>query len=74
MSPYGNFNLARQEFKKAALKALSELRKEMGNHLRVNIKLTIKLFDALISPMRVKYRGLIAMDNWKRIQQNSGSK
>ena len=23
MSPYGNFNLARQEFKKAALKALS---------------------------------------------------
>ena len=39
MSPYGNFNLARQEFKKAALKALyHELRKEMGNHLKLNMK------------------------------------
>ena len=63
MSPYGNFNLAWQEFKKSALKALYKLRKEMGNHLRVNIKLTIKLFDALISPIGVKYGGLIAMEN-----------
>ena len=64
MSPYGKFNLARQEFKKAALKTLyHELRKEMGNHLKVNIKWTIKLFDALISPMRVKYGWMIAMDN-----------
>ena len=39
MSPYGNFNLVRQEFKKAALKTLyHELRQEMGNHLKVNIK------------------------------------
>ena len=51
MSPYGNFNLARQELKKVALKALYKLRKEMGNHFRENIKLTIKLFDALISPI-----------------------
>ena len=51
MSPFGNFNLARQELKKVALKALYKLRKEMGNHFRENIKLTMKLFDALISPL-----------------------
>ena len=51
MSPFGNFNLARQELKKVALKALYKLRKEMGNHFRENIKLTMKLFDALISPI-----------------------
>ena len=51
MSPFGNFNLARQELKKVALKALYKLRKEMGNNFRENIKLTMKLFDALISPI-----------------------
>ena len=49
MSPFGNFNLARQELKKVVLKALYT--KEMGNHFRENIKLTMKLFDALISPI-----------------------
>ena len=66
MSPYGNFNLVRQELKKIALKALYKLRKQMGKHFRENIKLTMKLFDALISPilfMQVKYAGLIAIDN-----------
>ena len=51
MSPYGNFNLARQELKKIALKALYKLRKDMGKYFRGNIKLTMKLFDALISPI-----------------------
>ena len=51
MSPFGNFNLARRELKKVALKALFKLRKEMGDHLRENKKLTMKLFDALISPI-----------------------
>ena len=51
MSPYGNLNLARQELKKVALKALYKLRKEMGNHFGENVKLTMKLFDALISPI-----------------------
>ena len=51
MSPFGNFNLARQELKKVALKALYKLRKEKGNHFRENIKLTMKLFDAQISPV-----------------------
>ena len=51
MSPFGDFNLARQELKKVALRALYKLRKEMGNHFRENIKLTMKLFDALISPI-----------------------
>ena len=44
----------------------------MGNHFRENIKLTMKLFDALISPILFYARevwGLIAMDK-KRIQQN----
>ena len=34
MSPYGNFNVARQELKKIALKALYKLRKEMGKYFR----------------------------------------
>ena len=51
LCPYGNFTLARQELKKASLKALFKLRKEMGNHFGENIKLTIKLFDTLISPI-----------------------
>ena len=51
MSPFGNFNLARQELKKVALKALYKLRKEMRNHFRENIKFTMTLFDALISPI-----------------------
>ena len=33
MSPFGNFNLARQKLKKVALKALYKLRKEMGEEL-----------------------------------------
>ena len=53
--------------KKVALKALYKLQKEMRNHFRENIKLTKKLFDALIylpySFTRVKCGGLIAMDN-----------
>ena len=49
VSPYGNFNLTRQELKKVALKALYKLRKEKGNHFRENIKLPMMLFDALIS-------------------------
>ena len=51
MSPYGNFNLSRQELKKVALKALYKLWKDMENHFRENIKLTMKLFDALMSPI-----------------------
>ena len=51
MSPFGNFNFARQELKKVALKARYKLRKEMGNHFRENIKLAMKLFETLISPI-----------------------
>ena len=50
LNPYGNFSLAREELKKVGLKALYKLRKEMGDNFRENIMLTIKLFDALISP------------------------
>ena len=35
MSPFGKLNLARQELKKVALKALHKLRKELGNHFRL---------------------------------------
>ena len=51
LNPYGNFSLAREELKKLGLKALYKLRKEMGDNFRENIMLTIKLFDALISPI-----------------------
>ena len=51
LNPYGNFSLAREELKKVGLKALYELRKEMGDNFRENIMLTIKLFDVLISPI-----------------------
>ena len=52
LSPYRNFNLATRELKKFASKALHELTKEMGGHLRDNVNLKIKLFDTLnISPI-----------------------
>ena len=51
LNPYGNFSLAREELKKVGLKALYKLRREMGDNFRENIMLTIKLFDALISPI-----------------------
>ena len=66
MSTFGDFNLARQELKKVALKALYKLRKEMGNNFRENIKVRMKLFDALISPILFyasKGGGLIAKGN-----------
>ena len=74
MSPFGNFNLARQELKKVALKALCKLRKEMGNqHFREYIKLTMKLFDAVISLILFytnEVWGIDCNDNWTRIQRN----
>ena len=48
---HGNFTRARLELKKTALKALFKLRKEMGNHFRTDIKLTLRLFDTLIKPI-----------------------
>ena len=51
LNPYGNFSLAREELKKVGLKALCKLRKKMADNFRENIMLTIKLFDALISPI-----------------------
>ena len=62
MSPYGNFNVARQELKKIALKALYKLRKEMGKYFRENIKLTMKLFGALISPIPFYASGVWVID------------
>ena len=57
--PYGNFTLAGQELKKASLKALFKLRREVGNHFSENIKLTIKRFDALISPITMYSSGAL---------------
>ena len=51
LNTYGNFRLARKELKKVGLKAPYKLRKEMGDNFRENIMLTIKRFDALISPI-----------------------
>ena len=51
LSAYGTFTLAKQELKKVALKALYKLRKDMGQSFRKDPKLTIKLFDTLVSPI-----------------------
>ena len=42
---------AKQEIKKVALKALYKLRKEMGDHFRDDVQLTMKIFDTVISPI-----------------------
>jgi len=48
LCPYGSFTLARQELTKA-----SHFSKNIRNHFSKNIKLTTKLFDALLSPIRM---------------------
>ena len=59
-STYGNFTYAKQEIKKVALKALYKLRKEMGDHFRDDVQLTMKIFDTVITPTlsHVRKRGL----------------
>ena len=52
MNPCGKFTLARQELKKVALKADSiNYEKRWETTFKENIKLTMKLFVALISPI-----------------------
>ena len=66
---YGNFSLAREELKKVGFKALYKLRKEMGDNLRENIMLTIKLFHALISLIllyRSEIRGVDCNDETEK--------
>ena len=41
---YGTFTYAKQEIKKVALKALYKLRKEMGDHFRDDVQLTMNVF------------------------------
>ena len=48
-STYGNFTYAKEEIKKVALKALYKLRKEIGDHFRDDVQLTIKIFGTLIT-------------------------
>ena len=50
-STYGNLTYAKQEIKKVALKALHKLRKEMGDHFRDDVQLTVEIFDTVISPI-----------------------
>ena len=50
-STYGNFTYAKQEIKKFALKALYKLRKEIGDHFRDVVQLTMKIFDTVITPI-----------------------
>ena len=70
MSSYGNFDLARQELKKVALKTLYKLRKEMGDHFRENIKLTMMLFDALISPILFYVSEVWGIDCNERLEKD----
>ena len=69
LNPYGNFSLAREELKKLGFKALYKLRKEMGDNFRENIMLTIKLFDALISPI-LPIWGVDCNNQIEKIPQN----
>ena len=50
-STKGNFNIAKQELKKNALKALFKLKADLGTYFRSDIILTMKLFDALVKPI-----------------------
>ena len=73
MSPSESF--ARQQLKKNALTALYDLRKEMGesDHFRQNIKLTLKLFETLISLILLyssEIKALTVTKKWIRIPQN----
>ena len=70
LNPYGNFSLAREELKKVGLKALYKLRKEMGDNFRENIMLTIKLFDALISPILLYGREIWCVDCNDQIEKD----
>ena len=71
LNPYGNFSLAREELKKVGLKALYKLRKEMGDNFRENIMLTIKLFDALISPILLYGSEIWGVDCNDQIEKDS---
>ena len=70
LNPYGNFSLPREELKKVGLKALYELRKGMGDNFRENIMLTIKLFDALISPILLYESEIWVVDCNDRIDKD----
>ena len=50
-STYGNFTYAKLEIKKVALKALYKLRKEIGDHFRDDVQLTMKIFGTVITPI-----------------------
>ena len=50
-STYGTFTYAKQEIKRVALKAWYKLRKEMGDHFKDDVQLTMKNFDTVISPI-----------------------
>ena len=69
LNPYGNFSLAREELKKVGLKALYKLRKEMGDNFRENIMLTIKLFDALISPILLYGSEIWGLRTFRKFKQ-----
>lgn len=47
----GNFTYAKQKIKKVALIALYKLQKEMGDHFRDDIQLTMKIFDTVVTPI-----------------------
>ena len=57
-STCGNFTYAKQEIKKVALKALYKLRKEMGDHFRGDVQLTMKIFDSYYLNTHIRKRSL----------------
>ena len=70
LNPYGNFSLAREELRKVG-QVLYKLRKEMGDNFRENIMLTIKLLDALVSPILLYGSEIWGVDCNDKIEKDS---
>ena len=51
VTPSGEVNTGIRDLKSRALYALTQLRKKMGVHFRVNVRMSLYLFDALIKPI-----------------------
>ena len=69
LSPYRDFNLARQGLKKIALIALYKQRKEMGDHFRENINSNN---NALICPILLYGSEIWGIDSNGKIEKGSG--
>ena len=69
-STYGNFTYAKQEIKKVSLKALYKLRKEMCDHFRDDVQLTMKIFDTVIIPILMYGSEVWGVDHDEKLEND----